>query len=299
MFKKAVYLLLVVAIVMGVGFLPNKTASAQRPQPPTDRPAPQVDLQNLPLPLQKDKELRASMSPDQKTGMANVLLAHMPEFKDIINTLNAQGKSDGTPKQVDKELANQLTAILKTIDSELAAVLSADQMALYRAVVMPDSALDKPVAPTAGTDGYYTDYCFYGTYDNAYAKYYAYYGYLDAYYHDYILYYYGYSDYYAYYAYIYAYYGYLYSRYALDYSAPTYISYYYFNLYTTDYPYYAYYYSYYAEAYQYYAYLYAYYSYYYEVYTDYGYYSYYENYYGWYGAYYAEYYTYYCYYYSY
>jgi hypothetical protein len=309
MLKKSIYLLLVVALVMGVAFMPSQKVSAQRPQPPTTggRPAspPALDYNNLPLALQQANQLNASMSRDQGGAMARILEAHMPAFKDIMLALTAQGRSDREPKQVDQSVAGRLTAELKAIDAELALVLSADQMALYRGVMNPDAALSVTDMgkSTSGTNDY-TSYCWYGPYENALAKYYGYYGYVYSYYNWYYLYYYGYSYYYAYDAYYYAYYGYLYDRYALDYSGPTYFSFYYTGMYSVDadgysYPYDAWYWSYYAEMYEYNAYVYAYYAYYYDIsYTEYAYYGYYYNYYGWYYADWAEYDTYYCYYYS-
>jgi hypothetical protein len=311
MLRKSIYLLLVVAMVMGVAFLPSQSVAAQRPQPPTtDGRAggpPAIDYNNLPLTIQQANQLNASMSHEQAGAMAHILEAHMPAFKDIMLALTAQPRStDGQPKAVDKSVADRLTAELNSIDAELALVLSADQLALYRAVMQPGGTLPQSdvSATPSGTNGY-TDYCFYGAYESAYAKYYGYYGYYYAYYNWYILYYYGYSYYYAYDAYVYSYYGYLYSRYALDYAGPDYFSMGYFGMYSnTDdgysYPYLAYVYAYYADEYQYYAYIYSYYAYYYDYYyTDYAYYAYVYNYYGWYyGSYYADIDLYYCYYYS-
>lgn len=305
MLRKLVFIMLAVAMVLGVGFVPDKAALAQHPEPPTlegQRPGtpPAIDYANLPAPMLKANQLHTSLNADQAAAMARILEAHMPEFKEIMLALTAQGKSDGEAKPVDKAIADRLVAALNAIDSDLALVLTADQMDLYRAVMQPEiMSTSNPAAPADNGTSYYTDYCFYGAYYDAYAMFYGYYGYVNAYYNWYLLYYYGYTYYYAYDAYYWSYYGWVYSTYALDYSGPNYFSLLYFGVYTVDYPYYAYYYSDYAEYYTYYAYIYSYYAYYYDYsFTEYAYYAQLYDYYAWYGAYYGEYNTYYCYYYG-
>jgi hypothetical protein len=311
MYRKMVYLLIAVSLVFAVA-VPSQMAIAAKPLPPgnevegRDGP-PAIDYNNLPPAIQSANSLHASLSPEQATAMAQTLEKHMPAFKDIMLALAARERQapDAEPQPIDKEITVRTIAELTAIETELSAVLSAEQMALYRAVVQPNLSFELSAGAKEpyGTDGY-TDYCFYGAFYSSYVDYYGYYAYVYAYYNWYTLYYYGYTYYYAYDAYIYTYYGWYYGFWSLEYAATNYFELYYWGFYTVDgngypYPYNAYLYSDLSEYYSYYGYLYAYYAYYYDpYYTDYAYYAYGYAYYGWYGAYYAEYYNYLCYYYA-
>jgi hypothetical protein len=301
MIRKYVYLFLAVCLLFGAAAVPTNVALAQRPEPPApefglpDGP-PEIDFQNPAPAIKKGVELQNSLTPSQHEAVRQILDSHLPEVKAIYDALAATGRTS-TPQPLDKSITARMWALVDAIDADMATVLDADQLALYRAVVNPDldglGPLNNPAdAPKPLGINDYTEYCWYCAYYDAYAKYYSYYGYLYGYY-DY--YYYG-GD-YSYYAWNYAYYGYLYARYALDYSGATYFSYYYFGMYSTDYPYYAYEYSYYSYYYMYYAEQYAYYNYYYYGGT-YAYYGWAYDYYGLYGAEYAYIYAYYCYYYA-
>jgi hypothetical protein len=332
MVRKTLYMSAVICLLLAV-VMPANVAMAQKPVPPVANKAqvgaqPQIDLTSLPEVVQKAAQLQKSLSPSQQDAVRKVLDQYRPVMLMIASADMASNTAVAAPagfqqalkepavkqpeaKRVDQNQAARMAALLSKIDAGMAAILNADQLALYRAVMKPDLATKPDLASTvanglkpAGPDpatkpdsatspqGSYTSYCFYGAYYDAYTKYYAYYGYV-----------YGYYDYYyngttnGYYAYLYGYYGYTEARTALDYSAPTYFGYYYTNLYTSGYPYNAYYYSYYAEYYEYYAYYYAYYDYY-NTGTTYAYYAYYYDYYGYSYSSNARYYTYYCYYYS-
>jgi hypothetical protein len=281
MIRKYVYLFLAVCLLAGAA-IPTNVALAQRPEPPAPEfglpgGPPEIDFQNLPSTLKKAVELQNSLTPAQHEAVRQILDSYLPEVQAVSEAFAATGRPmpDSELEPLDKDLTARMWAIVDAIDADMATVLDADQLALYRAVVNPDlddlGPLPDPAdAPKPlGTNGY-TSHCLYGAYYNANAKYHFYFGYLYAYY-DY--YYYGGS--YAYNAYYYSYYGYYYARVALDYSGATYFSYYYFDMYTTNYPYYAYYYSYYSELYGYYGYYYAYYNYfYYGSGSSYGYYAY-------------------------
>jgi hypothetical protein len=290
---------------------PAQAALADKPEPPAGAQldaAPAVDLQNLPDALKAADALQATLSADQLAAARAVLDSYMPELQAIMALINPEKPSpDAEPQRVDPGLAARMVAVLDGIDAGLASVLDADQMALYRAVAMPDLSSAPPApdgtvpelaAPSAvdAVEGY-TSYCWYSPYYGAYAKYYSYYGYIYAYYQ----YYYYYTSTYSYLAYYYAYYSYWYSRYALDYSAPGYFGGYYTGMVSVEdgytYFYWAYYWSYYGYLYGYYAYYYAWYHYYYEYSGGYAYYSYYYNYYGYDYGWSAYVYAYYCYYY--
>lgn len=311
MLRKSLYLLAAICM-LATTMVPANVALAQKPEPPElglEQPdgLPVIDVQNLPETVQQAAVLQESLTPEQHAAVRAILDKYLPEMQATTDALVAVGKpaADAEPEPVDRDIMARIRAMFKNIDAEMATVLDADQLALYRAVTQPplpgDDAMPKPDntampkrddSPVGPQD--YTSNCFYGARYNAYADAYAWLSYLYAYY-DY--YYYGYS--YAYYTYYYAYQTYLYSKYALDYSGPTYFLYYYHGQYGSGYPYYAYYYSDYAENYGYYAYLYGYYNYYYYGSgSSYAYYAYAYAYYAYYGADYAHYYTYYCYYYS-
>lgn len=296
MVRRSLSILLALCVLLGATF---SVAVAQKPSPPTPlgdiTTAPAIDMANLPATITQATALKESLSADQKVAVRQILEKYVPELKAITELLSATPKAAPGEQQqpVDKGIALRLEAMVKSIDGEMALVLDANQLSLFRAGVTPSmftAQANPQAAAPLGADSY-TDNCEYCAYYDAYAKYYQYYGYLYAYYN----YYYG-SGSYAYYAYYYSYYGYYYAKIALDYSGPTFFSFKYFGNYTTDYPYYAYYYSYYAYYNGYYGYLYSYYDYYYGGGTSYAYYAYLYGYYGTeYGAYYGYYYGYYCY----
>jgi hypothetical protein len=319
MVRKKLYLLTVVCM-LSVALMPAGVALADKPEPPKfdlERPGgpPVADMASLPEAVQQAVALQEGLTAEQHAAVRAILDKHLPEVEATTKALMAElgvtvdasvGKLPSAPdvatngepapnaEPVDREIMARIEAMVNSIDAEMAAVLDADQLALYRAVVRPELARPDTVEAeaAAGPEGSYTSNCYYGAYYDARAEAYAWLGYLYAYY-DY--YYNGYT--YAYYAYYYAYQTYVYSRYALGYSAPVYFTYYFFNQYTSGYPYNAYYYSSYAETYGYYAYYYGYYNYYYNG-TTYGYYAYVYNYNAYSAADYGHYYTYYCYYYS-
>lgn len=296
MVRRSLSILLVLSVLLGATF---SVAVAQKPQPPKPMgdlsAAPAIDTANLPETIQQASALKESLSKDQQVAVTQVLEKYLPELKEITELLSAAPKAapGEQPQPVDKGIALRLETMVKNIDAEMAQVLNASQLELFRAGVSPTIGIaqaNPQAADPQGVEGY-TENCWYCAYYDSNAKYYAYYAYLYAYYN----YYYYSSSSYAYYAYYYSYYGYYYSKIALDYSGPTYFSLYYFDNYTTDYPYYAYYYSYQAYYYAYYGYLYSYYAYYYGSGSAYAYYAYLYGYYAYTGGYYAYYYGYYCY----
>jgi len=310
MMRKSLYTVLIVCLL---AMAPASVALAQKPEPPT------LDLEatgDMPEALQQAAALQQSLTAEQHAAVRAILDKHLPDLEAaseaLVATMGAapdasMGKMsadadvatragpEAAAEPVDREAMARVQAVLQAIDADMAGVLDADQLALYRAVMNPALAAPDAAGPdAAGAPGSYTTNCYYGAYYNAYAETRAWLAYLYGYY-DY--YYYGYT--YAYYTYYYAYYAYQYSVYALDYSAPLYFTYYFFNQYTSGYPYNAYYYGYYTEYYGYRAYYYGFYNYYYYGSgSAYGYYAYYYGYYAFYGGDYGHYYNYYCYYYS-
>jgi hypothetical protein len=297
MLRKSVFLFLAVAVLLGGFMVPSKSAQAARPEPPTVEgiQPPAIDFANPPETVQKAVDLQNSLTSEQHAAVRAILDKYLPELESIQGLMAAQGKPQRTePAQLDSAILSRLAKVVADIEADMAGVLSADQFALFQAVTRPArSGVQMSVVNSAGLDGYYTDYCWYGAYEDAISWYYGYYGYLYSYYN----YYYN-GGTYAYEAYYYAYYGWYYAGLALDYSGPTYFQSYYVGMWWTDYPYYAYLYSYYAYYYMYYATDYAYYNYYYYGWT-YAYYAYYYNYYAYYYGYWSYYDTYYCYYYLY
>lgn len=310
MMRKGLYTILIVCLLAA----PASVALAQKPEPPT------LDLEvtgEMPETLQQAAALQESLTAEQHAAVRAVLDKHLADLEAASEALAAalgpapdasMGKMSASPdvatragpeaaaEPVDRELMARVQAVLQAIDADMAGVLDADQLALYRAVMNPAlAAPDAAAEPDdAAAPGYYTTYCFYAPYYNAYAEAYGWLSYLWGYY-DY--YYYGY--YYAYLTYYYAYYAYTNGVAALSYSAPLYYTYYYHGQYTSGYPYNAYNYSYYTEYYGYRAYYYGFYNhYYYGSYSTYSYYAYYYGYEAFYGGDYGHYYAYYCYYYA-
>ena len=308
MMRKGLYTVLIVCLL---AMAPASVALAQRPEPPT------LDLAvDMPETVQKAVALQESHTAEQHAAVRAVLDKHLAALEAASEALvagmgmapdAAMGKMsasadvatrvgpEAAAEPVDREAMARVQAVLQAIDADMAGVLDADQLALYRAVMNPEFAAPDAAAPDAPeSPGYYTSNCYYGAYYNAWAECYAWLAYVYGYY-DY--YYYGYT--YAYYTYYYAYYTYRYGVYAVSYSGPVYFTYYFFNQYTSGYPYNAYSNSYYTELYGYYAYYYGYYNhYYYGSGTSLSYYAYYYSYYAFYGGDYGHYYTYYCYYYA-
>jgi hypothetical protein len=305
MVRKSSYLLAVICLLL-VALAPANVALAQKPEPPTAGleqfgGPPAIDTENLPEIVQKATALQGGLTPDQHAAVRDILDKYRPEMQAIVEAQMAAEKPspEAEPQPLDGDIVARTVAMLEHIDAEMAAVLSADQLALYRAVMQPAlevAAVPELSASPSGGSGYYTDNCYYCPIFGAYADGYSWLGYVYSYYN---YYYYG-TD-YAYYALLYAYYGYAYSRLSLDYSGPTYFLYYYTGQYGIEddysYMYWAYSHAYYAEVYTYYAYVYAYYDYYYYG-TSYGYYAYLYTYYAYLYADYGHYYCYYCYYYG-
>ena len=295
MLRKSVFLFMAVAVLLGGFMVPTSNAQAARPEPPKvdGIQPPAIDLANPPEIIQKGVQLQNSLTPEQHAAGRVVLDKYLPELTAIHEMLAAMGKPQRSePAQMDAAIVERMNKLVADIEAEMAGVLSADQFALFQAVTKPAMpGQQMSIASPTGINGYYTDYCWYATYENTLAFYYAYYGYL-----------YGYYDYYyyggdlSYNAWNYAYYGWIYAGYALDYSAPLYMQSYYLGLWWSDYPYNAYYYSYYSYYYMYYAEYYAYWNYYYySTGYDYAYYGWAYDYYGLNYAYYSYYDAYYCY----
>ena len=312
MMRKGLYMVLIVCLL---AMAPASVALAQRPEPPT------LDLEvagDMPETVQQAAALQESLTAEQHAAVRAILDKHLAELQAASDALMAsmgvapadasmgkmsasadiatRGEPAAAAEPVDREAMARVQAVLQAIDADMAGVLDADQLALYRAVMNPEfAAPDAAAGPdAAGSPGSYTSNCYYGAYYNAWAETAAWLSYLYGYY-DY--YYYGYW--YAYATYYYAYQTYLYGVYAVSYSGPVYFTYNFFNQYTSGYPYNAYANSYYTEYYGYYAYYYGYYNYYYYGSgSTYGYYAYYYGYNAWYGGDYGHYYTYYCYYYA-
>ena len=280
MLRKSVFVFLAVAVLLGGFVMPTKSAMAARPAPPTVEgiQPPTIDFNNLPDVLVQAAQLQDSLTADQHAAGRVVLDKYLPELRAIHEVMAAQGKPQrGEPVQMDAAIVQRINKLVADIEAEMASVLDADQFAIFQAVTKPTMpGAQMTMASPQGVDGYYTSYCWYGTWENTLAWYYSYYGYL-----------YGYYDYYyyggdlSYNAYTYAYYGWLYAGYALDYSAPLYMQTYYLGLWWSDYPYSSYYWNYYSYYYMYYAEYYAYYNYYYySTGYDYAYYGWLNDYYG-------------------
>lgn len=287
---------------VGKGPLPQGSQPEQptvaRPDASVNLPAP--DMTNVPDVVKKAATLQASLSDKQQAAVRLVLDRYMPEFAQIGRNLMSRDTSL-SPAQIGTRMAT----MLKGIDAEMANILNADQLALYRAVMAPENSFAKAdlanapkgfnstalVQPDGAVSPQgYTSYCFYAAYYDLYSRYYGYWGYYYAYYN-----YYYYSTSYGYSAYYYAYYGYQYMTYAFEDSARVYFDEYYRGSYMFSEPYSSYYYNYYAQTYFYNAYYYDYYDYYYYGHSL----AYYAYYYSYYGYYYAVPNTaYYCYYYS-
>jgi len=301
--KKSLLLFVMLMLIL----TPANLVFAQKPEPPQlNLDAPEIDMQNLPVTVQKAATLQSSLTRAQKAAAREILDGYIPEIEAIRAAMMPVAYERGASlmQKVDPEVTARLRTLLKEIDAELSEVLDAEEMALYRATVVPDLSAEEPASidferepdknliEPAGEGSY----CDIGAYYDAYTHVYGYIGYIYALY-DYA---YGSGSDYAYYSYYYAYYGYYYAVTASRYSAPTAYSYDYFGTWTneegTPFPYYAYVYAYTAWDYFYYAWVYAYYSYYYYG-WDYAYYAYAYNYTAYDGAYYGYNYDYYCYYY--
>jgi hypothetical protein len=292
--------LLAAVCLLSVALVPANVVLAQRPEPPEPPVAelegfdgpPAIDMENLPATVEKAAALQESLTPEQHASVRQVLDKYQPEMQAIMEAYMAVPKPEAgdEPQRVDEELSARMTGVLQDIDAEMAVVLDAEQLALYRAVMQPTLEGVAPESADEGAvpQGSYTSNCEYGAYYAAWTSYYGYYGYVYAYYN----YYYNGTT-YGYYAYVYGYYGFVYGDLALDYSAPTYVQGYYFGMWTSSYTYNAWYYAYYAEVYTYYSMYYAYYDYY-DTGHSLAYYTYYFEYYATYGADLAEYYLYYC-----
>lgn len=297
MLRKCVFLFLAAALLLGGFMVPNRSALAAQPKPPTVEGIPPrtIDMNNLPDTLQKAVQLQDSLTPEQLAGVRAILDKYLPEMRAIRESMAAQGKPQRSePVQMDTAIVDQMNNVIANIEAEMAGVLNADQFALYQTVTKPTKPGTQMDSLGQSVEGGYTSYCWYSTYENTLAWYYSYYGYVYSYYS---YYYNGTSD--SYYAYYYAYYGWTDAGYALDYSAPLYMQTYYLGLWWSSYPYNAYYYSYYTYSDMYNAYYYAYYQYYYgyDYSGGYAYEAYVWNYYGYYYGYYSYYDSYYCYYY--
>jgi hypothetical protein len=291
--------------------VPAQSALAQKPEPPGDE---SIDgppsIESMPDPVrevtQKAVSLQESLTAEQHAAVREILDKYQPEMHAIADVLVAGKKPavEGEPQPVDRDVVKRMNAMFDAIDTEIATVLNAEQLALYRAVMNPDfldSVMSKPIGADApkqspnAAQGY-TDACSYSPTYQAIAKLYSLNGYIYAYYS---YYYYG-GD-YAYYAMVYASYALSYGDAALSYSGQCYFETYYAGMMTyyddTSYAYWAY--SYGDDAYYYgeYAYLYGYYDYYYYYSSDYAYYNYLYNYYAYVYADAANSEAYYCYYY--
>jgi hypothetical protein len=311
MTRKRLYLLVVVCILL-VTMVPANVV-AQRPEPPDPLAQsdglPAIDMQNLPEALQKAATLQESLTPEQHAAVREILDRYQPEMQAINDALMATGKAPaGAELQpFDRDIVARMAALVDDVEAEMAAVLDADQLALYQAAMqpaalsgdeaiseLPGAAMPKPDGSPAEAQGYTTN-CFYGPQYDARVKFYAAWGYTYAYYN-----YYYYGTTYAYYAYYYAYYARGSSWNALLYSADTYFFLYYMSSYQIEdsypFPYWAYYWGTRTRSYENYAYQYAYLDYQNTSHT-YAYYAYYYLYYAYYYAYYGYYYNYYCYYY--
>jgi hypothetical protein len=312
MMRKGLYTILIVCLL---AMAPASVALAQRPEPPTPDLAAAGDM---PETVQQAVALQESLTAEQHAAVRAILDKHLPDLEAASEALVAalgappdasmgkmsasadiatRGEPAAAAAPVDRELMVGVQAVLQAIDADMAGVLDADQLALYRAVMNPEfaAAPDAAGPDAAGAPGAYTTNCYWGAYYNAGTEAYAWLSYVYGYY-DY--YYYG-GYYYAFLTYYYAYQTYSAAVNALRYSAPVYFTYYFFGQYTSGYPYNAYDYSYWTEYYGYRAWFYGYYNYYYYGSgSGYGWYAYYYGYQSFYGGDYGHYYTYYCYVYS-
>lgn len=286
-------LLVSFVLLLLVTMVPAQSALAQKPEPPGDE---SIDgppsIESMPDPVrevtQKAVSLQESLTAEQHAAVREILDKYQPEMQAIADVLVAGKKPvvEDEPQPVDRDVVERMNTMFGDIDAEMATVLNAEQLALYRAVTNPDfsnremmlqpSDADAPEQSPSAAQGY-TDYCSYSPTYQAIAELYSLYGYIYAYYS---YYYYG-GD-YAYNAMVYADYALWYGSDALRYSGQCYFETYYAGMMTyyddTSYAYWAYYYGDYADDYGYNAYIYGYYDYYYYYSSDYAYYNYLYNY---------------------
>lgn len=274
MTRKRLYLLVVVCILL-VTMVPGNVVLAQRPEPPDPLAQsdglPAIDMQNLPEAVQKASALQESLTAEQHAAVRAILDRYQPEMQAINDAFMAAGKvsAGGEFQRIDRDIAARMVALMNGVEAEMAAVLGADQLALFQAAMqpspflgdeaipgLPDAAMSEPDVSPAEAQGY-TTYCFSGPYYDAMVKYYAFWGYIYALYN-----YYYYGTAYAYNAFYYAYYGWGAAWNALLYSADTYFFLYYWSSYQVEddypFPYWAYYWGTGTRYYDYYGYLYAY-----------------------------------------
>lgn len=301
--------------------IPPSFAFADGPAPAAKGEMPKVSLPaEAPSIVKQTVELRESLSAEQLAAMQGVLAKYEPKFGKVAQKLPAlSAKMDPTKVDVKaapseaalaeaqknlqaaQAMADELAALQKQIDAELSLVLTADQMALYRAGLQPaeqllgalNAAAEKdavkasarPEAPQLNST-----YCYYACYYASLGRYYGYYGYVYAYY-NYVTY--GTTN--GYYGYLYQYYGIAYAYDALCACGAGY-----FDLLATGKDFNGFLYASISKNYN--AYLYQYYGYYYSAadYSNggksYAYYAYIYSYYGYYYSYYGYIYAYYCYY---
>lgn len=311
MFRKS--LLVSFILLLLVTMMPAQSALAQKPEPPDlesfdGPPSTESMTESTREIAQKAASLQESLTPEQHAAVREILDKHQPEMQAVVDLLVSSPKPspdvDPLSIAIDESIVPRMEALVESIETEMATVLDAEQMALYRDVTngafhretgSEKAAMPENAAPQGGGGGGYgcTDYCLYAPTYEAYAEYFGYYGYLYAYYsYDY------YGSSYAYNAMEYASDAFFNDHMALKYSGPVYfecsvgvpITWYYND---TAYTYWGYSYSWNGYYYAYYAYQYAYNDYAYTG-STYGYYSYIYNYYSYIYATYATVYADYC-----
>ncbi len=298
--------------------LSASVVGAQEPQPQGTLPnAAQVNESSAnTTALRSTVALQQSLTNEQRMALKAVLDRYAADFKAIAAQLpdprDVKSDNGSKPQQDQTADANRLQdfkaateslkALQAKIDTEVASILNASQLAELQAGLQPTKILAERaeaeanaalsnVAPSSDASVQaYASYCSTAAYYASYASYYNWYSYYYAYY-NYVTY----GTTYGYYSYYYAYYGYLYTVEGLGNAAGGYYDLTYLG---SDWNglayagisnnYYSYYYSYYGSLYGYYDYN--------DTGSTYAYYAYLYGYYGYTYAYYAYYYNYYCYY---
>ena len=190
--KRKALLALSVVLLLVMTVVPAQVGLADKPEPPDMAgldAAPATDWQNLPAAVQAGAALKKSLTLDQRAAWRVILDSYLPEMRAIMALAPAEKPSaEAEPQPVDASLKMRTAALLDSINAEMAAVLDAEQLALFRAVMNPnfpdvdplpseDVAEALPIADVAdpsavdAVEGCYTGHCFDSAYYGAHGDY--------------------------------------------------------------------------------------------------------------------------------